>query len=458
MALFRSSALLLALAAALCANDPDGTTPLHYAVRNQNFDAVKAMLAKHAAVDAQNRYGVTPLVLAVEGGNLAIVNALIGAGADVNHALPGGETVLMTAARTGNVPVMQALLRHDARVGMRENFYGETALIWAAAADHASAVTALLDAGADINQRSAHATWARHNYGLTLLSKGEWTPLMYCAREGAMDSGRVLLERGADVNAVDPDGATALVLAIINYHYDFARMLLDFKANPNLADTTGMAALFAAVDMHSLPWMFGRPEIPAPSKVSCLDLIESLLDHGADPNAALTAVQFQRAHTDGDRSVAAGATPFLRAAKAADLPVMKMLLAHHANPNAHLKNGNDALMLAAGLGYRDGNMAVPTRDRGTPQEAMEAIQLCLDNGADINAPGENGNTALHYAVTGRGDLDIIRYLVAHGASIQAKNDKGQTPMDAGRASRRDRSAAVALLQQLATPAPTALAR
>jgi uncharacterized protein len=401
------------------------------------------------APDAANRYGVTPLVLAVEAGNLEIVNALIAAGADVNHALPEGETVLMTAARAGNAPVIQALVRHGARLEAREGFYGETALIWAAAAGHADAVRALLDAGADVNGRSVSASWARRNAGLTRLSLGEWTPLMYTAREGALDAGRALLERGADINAQDPDGATALVLATINYHYDFAALLLDHKANPNLADTTGMAALYAAVDMNSLPWMFGRPEIPAPSKVSGLDLIEELLKHGADPNAALTAVQFQRAHTDGDVALGPGATPFLRAAKAADIPVMKLLLAHGADPSIHMKNGNTALMLAAGLGYRDGNMAVPTKDRGTPQEAIAAIQICLDRGADINAVGANGDTALHDAVSGRGDLDIIRYLVAHGASLQAKNTRGQTPLDAAHTSRRDRSAAAELLEKLA---------
>jgi uncharacterized protein len=449
MALFRFSALLLlAATAAMYGNDPDGTTPLHYAVRNQDVAGVRALLAKHSAADAQNRYGVTPLELAVESGNLEIVNALLAAGADVNHALPEGETILMTAARTGNVPVLQALLRRDARVGTQEGFYGETALIWAAAADHADAVRTLLDAGADINQRSAHAQFARKNAGLTRLSQGEWTPLMYTARDGALNAGRVLMELGANVNATNPDGATALVLAIINYHYDFAQQLLDFKANPNLADSTGMAALFSAVDMISLPWMFGRPEIPAASKVSALELIESLLKHGADPNAALTAVQFQRAHTDGDPSLGPGATPFLRAAKAADLPVMKLLLAYKADPNAHMKNGNTALMLAAGLGYRDGNMAVPTRDRGTPPEAIAAIQLCLDNGANINSAGDSGDTALHYAVTGRGDTEIIRYLVEHGASLNAKNAKGQTPLDAARSSRRDRTAAAELLQQL----------
>ena len=446
MALFRCSALLL-LAAALYADDPDGTTALHHAVRNQDAAAVRKLLAEKAPVDAQNRYGVTPLVLAVEAGNVEIVNALLAAGASVNHALPEGETVLMTAARTGNATVIQALLRRDARIEARDGFYGETALIWATAADHADAVRALLDGGADVNARSAAASFARRNAGLTRLSLGEWTPLMYAAREGALNAARALLDRGAEVNAADPDGATALVLAIINYHYDFAAMLLERKADPNLADTTGMAALFAAVDMNSLPWMFGRPERPAASKVSALELIESLLKHGADPNAALTAVQLQRAHTDGDAAVAAGATPFLRAAKAGDVPVMKLLLAHGADANARLKNGNSALMLAAGLGYRDGNMAVPTKDRGTPQEAIAAIQLCLDNGAAINAAGAGGDTALHVAVTGRGDLDIIRYLVEHGASRGAKNTRGQTPLEAARTSRRDRSAAAQLLER-----------
>jgi ankyrin repeat protein len=448
MALSRFSLLLL-LASAMFANDPDGTTPLHYAVRNQDVATVRKLLAEKLPVDSQNRYGVTPLVLAVESGNVEIVNALLAAGANVNHALPEGETVLMTAARTGNVPVLQALLKRDARVEARDGFYGETALIWAAASDQADAVRTLLDSGADMNARSASASFARRAAGLTRLSLGEWTPLMYAAREGAMKSGRALLERGAGVNTADPDGATALVLAIINYHYDFAALLLENKADPNIADTTGMAALFAAVDMNSMPWMFGRPELPAPSKVSALELIESLLKHGANPNATLTAVQIQRAHTDGDPAVAAGATPFLRAAKASDVPVMKLLLAHGADPKIPLKNGNTALMLAAGLGYRDGNMAVPTKDRGTPQDEIAAIQLCLDNGLDINAAGANGDTALHDAVTGRGELDVIRYMVEHGASLDAKNARGQTALEAARTSRRDRTAAAELLERLA---------
>jgi uncharacterized protein len=439
MALFRFSVflvVLLKLGPALYANDADG---MHYAVRGQNLAEVRALLAKHVPADAQNRYGATPLSLAVEQGNLDIVNALIAAGADVNHALPEGETVLMTAARTGNVPVLQALLKKDARVDVRDGFYGETALIWATDADHADAVGALLDAGAGVNTRSAPAKFARRAAGLTQLSLGEWTPLIYAAREGAMKAGAVLLKRGADVNAADPDRATALVLAIINYHYDFAAMLLDHGADPNIADTTGMAALYAAVDMHSLPWMFGRPEIPGPSKTTSLDLIDLLLQHGANPNAALTGVQFQRAHTDGDVALGVGATPFHRASKAADVPVMKLLLAHGADAKAVMKNGNNALMLAAGLGYRDGNMAVPTKDRGTPRDAIAAVQVCLDNGLDVNAAGANGNTALHDAIGGREGVDVVRYLTEHGADPAIKNTRGQTALEAAKAGRKDRS-------------------
>lgn len=405
---------------------------------------MRRLLAQHVLVDAANRYGVTALTLAVEQGNLEIVNVLIAAGADVNRALPEGETVLMTAARTGNLPVLQALLKKDSRVDVRDGFYGETALIWATDADHMDAVAALLDAGAGIDTRSAPAKWTRRAAGLTQLSLGEWTPLMYAARDGAMNAGALLVKRGADVNAADPDHATALVLAIINYHYDFAAMLLEHGADPNIADTTGMAALFAAVDMSSLPWMFGRPEIPAPSKTTSLQLIEMLLKHGANPNAALKSVQFQRAHTDGDGALGEGATPFHRASKAADLPVMKLLLTHGADPKAVMKNGNNALMLAAGLGYRDGNMAVPTKDGGTPQDAVAAVQLCLDNGLEINAPGANGNTALHDAVSGREGPDVFRYLLEHGADPKIKNVRGQTPLDAAKAGRKDRSDIVAL--------------
>jgi ankyrin repeat protein len=272
---------------------------------------------------------------------------------------------------------------------------------------------------------------------------------MYAARDGALEAAEVLVKRGAKLDVTDPGGTTALVLAIINYHYDLAAMLLEHGADPNVADTTGMGALFAAVDMKTLPWSFGRPEQTGHSKISAAALIDILLARGADPNARLTKPLLMRAHTDGDPSVGPGATPFMRAAKAGDVQTMSRLVEHGADPKLRMENGDTALMLAAGLGWRDGNMAVPTRDVGTEEEAIAAIQFCLDHGADINAVGGRGNTALHMASTGRGSLKIVKFLHEHGASLDARNEAGQTPRGAALASRfRDRSAVANLLAGL----------
>jgi ankyrin repeat protein len=129
----------------------------------------------------------------------------------------------------------------------------------------------------------------------------------------------------------------------------------------------------------------------------------------------------------------------MRAAKAGDAPTMKLLLKYGADPKAVQKNTNTALMLAAGLGYRDGNMAVPTKDRGTTPEIIAAVEVVLSTGADINQTGANGDTALHHAVNGRGDLEVVKYMLEHGASLTIKNARGQTALDAAKASRKDRS-------------------
>lgn len=431
------------------AAEPDGTTALHWAARDANLEAVRMLLQAGATVNAANRYGVTPLSLAVTSGATEVVKALLEAGADANVALLEGETVLMTAARTGNAAVVRALIAHGADPQARESFYGETALIWAAAENHAEAVKALLEGGAGVDTRSPPTQFARERFGLSALPKGNWTPLMYAAREGALEAAKVLVEHGADLDLTDPEGTSALVLAIINYHYDLAAMLLEHGADPNVADSSGMNALFAAVDMKTLPWTFGRPEQVAVNDISAKDLITLLLEHGADPNARLNQPLIMRAHTDGDPAVGAGATAFMRAAKAGDVETMALLVRFGADPNAVMDNGDNALMLAAGLGWRDGNMAVPTRDVGTEEEAISAIMFCLEQGADINAVGARGNTALHVAATGRGSLEIVKFLVEQGASVHALNEAGQTPQQAALAVRfRDRTDVARFLEGL----------
>jgi ankyrin repeat protein len=429
------------------AAEADGTTALHWAVRADDGELVRLLLRAGANVRAANRYGVTPLQLAAVNGSVGTATALLDAGADPNAVLPEGETILMTAARTGNPALLTLLLDRGADLNSREKWYGETALMWATGENHAEAVRVLIARGADVNQTSAPLTFARRRNGQSVLSLGRWTPLMYAARENALDAARVLIAAHADLNVTDPDGATALVIAVINANYDFAAFLLDAGANPNVVDNdAGMGPLYAAVDMHRLAVGHGRPNPRPAGTLGAVDIVRRLLEHKADPNVALKAPIFQRQHTIGDATLGKGATPFLRAAKSGDVEMMKLLLAAGADPKATLAN-TTALMFAAGFGWRDGSPIAPSFDQGSPEEATEAIALMLDLGLDINAVNDNGDTALHVAATGRGSPQIVRFLIARGANLQAKNKRGQTPLAAATASRKELGPIIEILRQ-----------
>lgn len=441
--------LLAAQPAELAATEADGTSALHWAVRGDDLDTVRLLLAAGANADAETRHGITPLSLAAINGSATITEALLRAGADPNRALPEGETVLLTAARTGNPAVLKALLAHGADVRAREHWFGETALIWAAAENHPAAIAVLVEHGADVNERSRLLTVARRRSGQSILPLGSWTPVMYAARQGALDATRTLADLGADLNLTDPDGATALVLAIINAHYDVAALLLEKGADPNIADNEAkMAALYAAVDMHRLAIGHGRPNTKPSGSLDAVDLVKKLLEHGADVNARLAAPLMQRHHSAGDRTLGEGSTPFMRAAKSGDVTIMRLLLAAGADPKLTQPNQATALMLAAGLGWRDGSPAAPSFDQGSEGDATEAIRLLLDVGLDINATTTTGDTALHAAVAGRGSPVIVRFLIEHGADLHAKNKQGRTPLDIATASRREAPELVNLLRQL----------
>jgi uncharacterized protein len=441
-------------------NDPeaDGTTALHWAARAGDRDLVAALLAAGANPNAANRYGMTPQHLAAINGDADTLRALLKAGADPNATLPEGETVLLSAARTGSAPAIDLLLQFGAKTDARESWYGETPLIWAAAEDHADAVRSLLSHGADPNLRSAPQTWEKRRAGQSLLSLGEWTPLFYTARQNALEAGKALIEGGADLNLADPDGATALVIAIINAHYEFAAMLIDAGADPNVVDTSGMGALYAAVDMHRLAVGHGRPNPKSAGLLNSADIVHRLLEHGANPNAELGKPIIQRQHTFGDGTLGKGATPLLRAAKSGDIELVKVLVAAGADV-AHTMpdDGATALMYAAGLGWRNGSPLAPSYDQGSDAEAVQTIAFLLGHGLDLGARDKNGNTALHAAVTGRGSEQIIKYLVndAH-ADPSIRNAKGQTVFGAAQA-KRGGEAMVSLLQSLGLGDPSASA-
>jgi ankyrin repeat protein len=421
---------LLRSGANVNAADADGTTPLHWAVRNDDIDMVRLLLRRGARVRVANRYGATPLSLAALNGSAGMITVLLAAGADPNSVVSKGQTVLMTAARTGNPAAVKVLLDHGARVDAREAELGETALIWAASENHADVVRLLIAHGADVNERTTRLSFPRQQFGLegvpTFLPTGDWTPLMYAARDGAADAAAVLAEAGADLNAVDPEHATALLRAIMNAHYDTAAVLIADGADTNIVDTAGMGALYAAVDMNTLGEVYGRPPRRPRDRHTALDIVAMLLEHKADPDAQLQKPTLTRAHTPGEPTLGTGTTPLMRAAQHGDYRAMEILLAHGADVSLTQKSGGTALMLAAGLGR---GQSAFSEDVGTETDLFNAAKIAIEHGADVNAVHESGATPVHYAARA-GLNSIVTLLAQHGARLDVKDKQGHTPAEA----------------------------
>jgi ankyrin repeat protein len=393
--------------------EPDGMTALMWAVRNDDVETAQLLIRAGAVVKAANRYGVTPISLAATNGDAVLVDALLKAGADANSALPEGETVLMTAARAGNADAVRSLIAHGAKVNAAEKWQDQTALMWAAAENHGAAIKALVAAGADLNAHSKVLSFPDYKYetngmAVFLLPHGGWTALMYAARQNAMDAAAALADSKADLNATDADGTTALELAIINLHYDLASLLLNKGANPNVADSTGMTALYAATDMRAPAGMMTRPDPKLRAEIDAAGIVKVLLAHGANPNLRLQKPIIGR-HNNlvGDTSLGEGTTPLMRAAKANDLAIMRLLLDGGADPTLTLKDRTTAAMMAGSL---------------------DAIKLLVERGVDINAFNANGQTVLHNAAA-RGSTAIIQYAADQGARLGQKDKQGRTALD-----------------------------
>jgi uncharacterized protein len=407
------------------AAEADGTTPLHWAIRAGDLETAKLLLNAGARASVANRYGVTPLALAATNGDATAVQMLLDAGADPNATSADGETVLMTAARTGRVEAARALLVRGANVNAAETFMGETALMWAAAEGHAAMVKLLAEAGAAVNARSSALQFPKITFnGSTMVStplpRGGMTALLLAARQGSLAGVQALTEVGADLNLVDLDGTTPLIMAIINRHNDVAALLIEKGANLEAADSTGMTALYAAVDLRQLGPLINRPTPKPTSEIDNLPLVSMLLDRGADPNARLRLPLLPRFHNGGDAQLAEGATPLMRAARGRDVAVMRLLFEKGADPNLATKNYMTPLMFASG--------AAGGRNRGAESQAVEAVTMCLEHGADVRAFNNNGATALHTAVESGADA-IVKVLAEHGADLDVQDKSGRTPLD-----------------------------
>ncbi len=418
---------LLDQGAAVDVPEVDGTTALHWAVHRDDIEVAELLIRAGAAVTATNRYHVAPISLACINGNATMLEKLLEAGADPNRSLPEGETALMTAARTGRVSAVTLLIEHGAAVNVTEQWRGQTALMWAAAEGHAAVVQALIDHGADITVRSGRSDKALVSpplaRGTGTLAAPEspadgLSAFLFAVRGGHLDAARILADAGANIEDRAPNGSSALIVAIDNRNYELAAWLLDRGVDPN-ADGVGWTALHVAVVAH-------RPhfrKVPYPIPTGHLDsfgLLEALMAHGADPNAhAKKRIQLAEAVAPLFERI--GITPFMLAAVAADVPVMRLMLAHGADPYVTTPVGSTVLMAAAGAA------TYQWQSPGTEEEALDAVKLLLDLGVDVNEADEAGNTALHGAAN-RGADSVIEFLLANGARLDATNKEGWMPV------------------------------
>jgi uncharacterized protein len=425
------------------APQPDGMTALHWAVRQNDLETAQLLLKAGAKPDATTRYGVTPIYLASVNGNAAMIDALLHAGVSPKSANPGGETALMTVAKTGSVESAKLLLDRGADVNAKENVRGQTALMWAVLENHPDLVPLLLDKGADINAQSkveipdgttgepqgASGDIGAHGPGFyrsraVPSPSGAMTALLYAARDGNLEMTRILAAAKADLNKPSANGTSPMVVAITNNHIKLAMFLLEKGADPNAADNFyKRTPLYAAVEMRNFDYTRDSAP-PLPDRRDPMDLIKALLAKGANPNPRVNTTPVRGfMQTSANWVNFDGQTPFLRAALAGDVTLMRLLLDHGADPNIATNDGSTPLMAAAGL-----NWVVSQTFSRSDEEYLEAAKLCIEKGNDVNGvDSRTGLTAMHGAAN-RGFNAMIKLLAEHGAKLDVKDKQGRTPM------------------------------
>ena len=444
------------------APQPDGATALQWAAYRDDQEAADILIGAGADVKLRNREGASALYLAAINGSAAMTEKLLKAGADANELGPQGETPLMLASRNGNVAALKVLLAYNVDVNVKEKIRGTTALMWAAEQAHPEAVKLLIEYGADLHAASnPDARNARNNLANTVTERlnspfgaigqrrprasaiappppgsenvrsrdagmqnadgGGLTPLVFAVREDCQECARILLEAGADVNQRTRYGWTPLLVATQNRHYKLAAFLLDRGANANLANLGGWSPLYLATDNRNIE--SGDYPVRTPD-MDHLEFIKLLIAKGANVNTRVCGAASTSTLCIGDTTETRtnftmqwlfedGATPFLRAAQSGDVTLMKLLLAHGANPRIFTAHNVTPLAVASGIGWVEG-----VTFEWSAAKSLEAVKMCLEAGIDPNVADDEGRTALHGAAH-KGQPDVIQLLVEHGANLEA---------------------------------------
>jgi ankyrin repeat protein len=445
----------------------DGTTAIMWAASNDDLELVRALIKAGANVKLKNQFGTSALTEAAIVGSAPVLDALHKAGADPNTKNPEGETPLMAVARSGKVEAARLLLEARADINAREEWGGQSALMWAAAQSQAEMVKFLASHGADLNARGVIRQWERKVITEPRpkdLNKGGFTPLLYAAREGCVECARHLIAAGADPDLEDPERITPLNMALLNLHFEFAAFMIKAGADVDKWDLFGRSPLYMAADVSTLPTKGNgaMAVLPSEDSLTALEIGRLLLEAGANPNLQLKRRPPYRdvpQDRGGDTILAQGATPLLRAARAGDAPFVDLLLKHKALVDLPSKEGVTPLMAAAGVEF--GTRVTRGRNR-TNEGVLATMKLLLDAGADINArmvtdsprsgdysaaataaarTGRGGRasqvpsasavpheTALHGAAE-RGFTPFVKFLAENGADLLAKDANGRTALD-----------------------------